>query len=126
MKLNEQIFRIKSMMNITENNNRIISSIQKVVDGYLEDIRIQSEEWGLGEMDDLDEIESIENIRVVDYVKDRPKSKIFVIIDVNSKRTDFDNTILGLEYEINKLIPNAEIVVKDINDIRTFGPGIDW
>ena len=124
MNLKEQISRIKQVMSLTEGEpDKFMIAIQRIIDGYLRKLRIESESWSLGEMDELDEIESIENIRLVDYNKN--DMTFSVVIDVNSKRRDFDNTILSLEYEINKLIPNAKFDF-EINDIRKFGPGIDW
>lgn len=123
MNLQEQISRIKEVMGMEDGPDRFMQVIQGTIDRYLNDLRIESESWGLGEMDELDEVESIENIRLVDYNK--TLMHFSIVLDVNSKRRDFDNITLGLEYEIRKLIPNAEFDFK-INDVRKFGPGIDW
>jgi len=103
--------------------DKFMQVIQGTIDRYLNDLRIESESWGLGEMDELDEVESIENIRLVDYNK--TLMHFSIVLDVNSQRRDFDNIVSGLEYEIHKLIPDADFDFK-INDVRKFGPGIDW
>jgi len=123
MNLQEQISRIKEVMGMEDSPDKFMQVIQGTIDRYLNDLRIESESWGLGEMDELDEVESIENIRLVDYNK--TLMHFSIVLDVNGKRRDFDNIVSGLEYEIRKLIPNAEFDFK-INDVRKFGPGIDW
>ena len=123
MNLKEQISRIKEVMGMEDGPDKFMQVIQGTIDRYLNDLRIESESWGLGEMDELDELESIENIRLVDYNK--TLMHFSIVLDVNGKRRDFDNIVSGLEYEISKLIPNAEFDFK-INDVRKFGPGIDW
>ena len=123
MNLKEQISRIKEVMGMEDGPDKFMQVIQGTIDRYLNDLRIESESWGLGEMDELDEVESIENIRLVDYNK--TLMHFSIVLDVNSQRRDFDNIVSGLEYEIHKLIPDADFDFK-INDVRKFGPGIDW
>jgi hypothetical protein len=80
---------------------------------------------GLGEMDELDEINSVDKIKVTNVVKD----KVFVIhvdLYVNTNRDDFDNIIYTIEYKVGRFLGNVEIMVDNIIDTRTFGPGIDW
>ena len=123
MNLQEQISRIKEVMGMEDGPDKFMQVIQGTIDRYLNDLRIESESWGLGEMYELDELESIENIRLVDYNK--TLMHFSIVLDVNAKRRAFDNITSGIEYEIRKLIPNAEFDFK-INDVRKFGPGIDW
>jgi len=123
MNLQEQISRMKSMMGLI--NESMIDYVQEFVDDTLHDIRVESEEWGLGEMDDLDEIESIDKIVVNNIVND-DIPKIYVDIYKNSNRYDFDKTIASITYGIQKYIPNVIVVLNKIIDERTFGPGIDW
>jgi hypothetical protein len=56
---------------------------------------------GLGEMDELDEINSVDKIKVTNVVKD----KVFVIhvdLYVNTNRDDFDNIIYTIEYKVGR------------------------
>jgi hypothetical protein len=113
----------KSTMGLNE--SKIEKFIQKIIDNALEDIRDSTEEMGLGEMDELDEINSVDKIKVTNVVKD----KVFVIhvdLYVGTDRDDFDNIIYEIEYKVGRFLGNVEIMVDNIIDTRTFGPGIDW
>ncbi len=100
-------------------------SIQKMIDNTITELREESEDWGLGEMDELDELNSIERIEI-DRVVDFTRMVIYVNIFVNSQRRDFDNVMSTINYQIQRYIPNSFVQVDDIIDNRTFGPGIDF
>jgi len=113
----------KSTMGLNE--SKIEKFIQKIIDNALKDLRDSTEEMGLGEMDELDQINSVDEIKVTNVVKD----KVFVIhvdLYVNTNRDDFDNIIYTIEYKVGRFLGNVEIMVDNIIDTRTFGPGIDW
>jgi hypothetical protein len=99
--------------------------IQNLINDGLESIRNDSEEWGLGEMDELEEINSIDKI-VINRMTTVNKIKVYIDIHKNSNRYDFDNIRAELQYRINEWIPNIEIYINEIVDDRKFGPGIDW
>jgi len=127
MNLQEQISRIQSMMGvINEDKNYALKIyLQKLIDDTISELREESEDWGLGEMDGIDELNSIEKIEI-DRVVDFTRLEIYVNIFVNSPRRDFDNVMSTINYEIQRYIPNSFVQVDDIIDNRTFGPGIDW
>ena len=123
MNLQENISRIQTMMGLNE--SVIEMGIQKIIDSALEDLQDQAFEMGLGEMDELDEINSVDKIKVTNFVKnDDPV--LYIDLYVNSDREDFDNIIPSMENEVEKYIGNIQIIVGNIIDTRTFGPGIDW
>ena len=123
MNLQENISRIKKMMGITESN--IEKGIQLIIDSSLQKLQDDTFEMGLGEMDELDEINSVDEIKITNFVKDEVPV-LYVDLYVNSNRDDFDNIIYTMEYELEKHIGNIQIIVNKIIDTRTFGPGIDW
>jgi len=124
MKLQEQISRIQEVMGVI-NESKIVDFLQKKINNTIEQIREDSEDWGLGEMDGLNEIQSIEKIEIDRFVNfTRPI--IYVNIFVNSQRRDFDNVMSEINYHIQKLLPSSFVQVNEIIDTRTFGPGIDW
>jgi hypothetical protein len=121
--LQENISRIQSMMGLNEST--IEMGIQKIIDGTLQKLQDDTFEMGLGEMDELDEINSVDKIKVTNFVWDEVPV-LNVDLYVNSDREDFDNIIAAMEYDVEKYIANSQIIVDNIIDTRTFGPGIDW
>jgi hypothetical protein len=111
------------MMGLTESNME--RGLQRMLDGALQKLQNSTEEMGLGEMDELDEINSVDEIKITNFVKDEVPV-LYVDLYVNSNRDDFDNIIYTMEYELEKHIGNIQIIVNKIIDTRTFGPGIDW
>lgn len=122
MKLRENINKIKTMMGITE--SKIEDGIQFMIDGVVENLQDESFEFGLGEMDELNEINSIDKVKVTNFIKDEIPV-LYVDFYVNSNRRNFDIVIGSIEYEVGKYIPKVQIIA-NIIDTRTFGPGIDW
>jgi len=113
----------QEMMGLNESNME--RGLQRMIDGGLQKLRNSTEEMGLGEMDELDEINSVDEIKITNFVKDKVPV-LYVDLYVNSNRDDFDNIIYTMEYELEKHIGNIQIIVDKIIDTRTFGPGIDW
>jgi hypothetical protein len=107
------------------NESAIERGLQRMIDAGLQKLRNSTEEMGLGEMDELDEINSVDEIKITNFVKDEVPV-LYVDLYVNSNRDDFDNIIYTMEYELEKRIGNIQIIVNKIIDTRTFGPGIDW
>lgn len=99
---------------ITENQiDKLQVHIQNVIDSELDNIREESEEWGLGEMDELDEVDSINKI-VIDRVV--PHIGIVVYIDIYSKtdREDFDNIRAEIQYRVSEWVPNIKLFINNI------------
>lgn len=99
------------------NESKRNGSVQKFVNSSLESLRSEMDEMGLGEMDELDEIGSIEKI-VVDKVV-RVDNSLVISIDIysNSDRTDFTNTVLAIEYDLSKFIPVKSVVLNNVIEL---------
>ena len=111
---------------ITESQGKLIDNmIQRMIDSTLDIIKEESDDWGMGEMDELDEVSSVDKI-VVNYVDKTVFTVVSVTIHKNSKREDFDNLINEIEARMQDWIPNIELYIENIIDDRKFGPGIDW
>lgn len=106
-------------------SNKLVSSIQSKIDEIMRQIVEESEDWGMDEMDAIDEVSSVNKI-VVDRVVPISKIKVYIDIYKNSKREDFDDLINEIESRIEDWFPNIELYIDDIIDDRKFGPGIDW
>lgn len=87
--------------------------IQSLIDSELNNIRHDSEEWGLGEMDELDEINSVDKI-VVDRIVAFTEIKVYVKIYRNSEREEFYNLISELRFRLQQNIPNSNIEIDEI------------
>jgi hypothetical protein len=96
-----------------------------MIDSTLDIIKEESDDWGMGEMDELDEVSSVDKI-VVDRVVTINKIKVYVNIYKNSNREDFDNLRAEIQYRLEDWFPNIELYIENIIDDRKFGPGIDW
>jgi hypothetical protein len=71
------------------------------------------EEWGLGEMDEINEVSSVENI-VVDEIKTTDGISVNVNLYLNGDREEFDNIFAMIEYIIEQWFPNAEIHIEKV------------
>lgn len=110
------------MMKINEST--MLDSIQLLVNLSLERIQDMAFEMGLGEMDELNEITSIDKIVVTNYVNDEVPV-LYVDLYVNSDRSDYDNVMDEIEVNLHKYIPNITIEVNNIIDSRTLYSDID-
>lgn len=122
MSLITEISRITSMMKINEST--MLDSIQLLVNLSLERIQDIAFEMGLGEMDELNEITSIDKIVVTNYVNDEVPV-LYVDLYVNSDRTDYDNVMGEIEVNLDKYIPNIAMEVNNTIDSRTLDSDMD-
>ena len=105
---------------------KLMSKVQTIINDSLDEIRAESEDWGLGEMDELEEINAIDSIVVKDVFKQNNKFRIPVTLHRNSQRYDFDNVLGVINHNVKKILGKSWVVIDDVVDDRTFGPGIDW
>jgi hypothetical protein len=88
--------------------------VQEILDDELNNLRqMADEEWGLGEMDEINEVSSVENI-VVDEIKTTDGISVNVNLYLNGDREEFDNIFAMIEYVIEQWFPNAEIHINKI------------
>tara|TARA_R110002051_G_scaffold279016_1_gene340452 strand:- start:935 stop:1309 length:375 start_codon:yes stop_codon:yes gene_type:complete len=110
-------------------SDKLIKGIQSLVDHALVRMEQSTEEMGLGEMNYINEVDSIENIKVIDFYKiGNGTNMLHIIVEVSGLPSNYDYyefTMGEIEHEINKIIPDTEVSAK-IKDTREFGPGIDW
>lgn len=100
---------------ISENKVESLKQIaQYLIDNELNNLRIMSdEEWGMGEMDEINEVSSVENI-VVDEIKTTDGISVNVNLYLNGDREEFDNIFAMIEYVIEQWFPNAEINIEKV------------
>lgn len=111
---------------ITESQEKkLYGIVQSLIDSELNSIKEESEHWGPKDIQHIDEIESIEQIKI-DRIVSIERVKVYLDIYVNEKRYDFDYILSELQFRLKKWVPNIVFHVNDIVDTRTSGPGIDW
>lgn len=119
---------------VSPKKDKLIKSIQTIVDQSLIRMEKETEEMGLGEMEFINEIESIKSIDVDDFhqINNHPVhddgKKLYVTINVDLPIHSFgyyENTRTEIRNDINKIIPYTDVYFK-LKDTREFGPGIDW
>lgn len=89
------------------------TNIQEIINGSLDAIRKESEEWGLGEMDEINELESIDKI-VIDRVVPYVGLTVYVKLYINNERDEFDNILSELNYRVQQWLPNVRIFIDSI------------
>jgi hypothetical protein len=89
--------------------------IQTQINYELNSIREESEDWGLGEMDELNEIDSINRIEI-DRIESDSGIKVYVNIYQNYDydRDDYYNSISSIEYNLDSWFPNISIILNEI------------
>jgi hypothetical protein len=100
-------------MEIKLSQNKLKKIVQSQIDVCLNNIRQESEDWGLGEMDELYEIDSIDKI-VVDRVVTFERFKIYIDIYQNKPRDEYDNTMAEIQYQLNDIFPDVVIHLNEI------------
>lgn len=96
--------------------DKLKENVQRFVDYAINDIREQSEDWGLGEMDELEEIDSIDKV-VVDRIVNHSRFVVYVDIIQNRERDEYDNTLAELQYALKDIFPNIVIHLNEIKHV---------
>ena len=100
---------------ITESKvGQLKSLVQEIIDDELNYLRQEAdEEWGLGEMDEINEVESVDKI-VVDEIDTTDGITIYVNVYINSDREEFDIIFPMIEYTIEQWMANSKIHINKI------------
>jgi hypothetical protein len=100
---------------ITESKvGQLKTLLQEILDDELNNLRqMADDEWGLGEMDEIDEVSSVENI-VVDEIKTTDGISVNVNLYLNTDREDFEIILPMIEYVIEQWFPNAKIHIEKV------------
>jgi len=100
--------------------------VEKMIKFQLDNIKEDSEAWGLGEMDELDEVQSVDRIEVTNLVNvDNPK--VYLTFYVEGNRNDYDNLRSEIQYRIKEDFGfELLLFIDEVKNINEFGPGIDW
>ncbi len=116
---------------VNPKKDKLLKSMQSIIDQSLIRIHKQTEEMGLGEMEFINEIDSVEGVKVTGFYTEymgEPVKRLHLDMYVSGSEFGFDDYSYiksEIMHDIIKLIPGTKIFFT-IKDIREFGPGIDW
>ncbi len=78
-------------------------TIQKLIEYEFQELAKETEHWGLGEMDEIQEIDSVEKIVVDRFVNiTEPKAYIILYVVSDMYDYDYDNVRAEIQYRISK------------------------
>ena len=90
--------------------------IQSLIDNELNNLRVMSdEEWGLGEMDEIEEVSSVDKI-IVDKLEMSDGVNVYLDMYVLSDREEFDLVYGAMEYAVEQWLPNVTVHINKISD----------
>jgi hypothetical protein len=100
---------------ISENKVKSLKQIaQYLIDNELNNLRIMSdEEWGMGEMDEINEVSSIDKI-IVDELEMSDGVNVYLNMYVLTDREEFDLVIGAVEYSLEQWLPNVKVLTNII------------
>ena len=100
---------------ISENKVESLKQIaQYLIDNELNNLRIMSdEEWGMGEMDEINEVASVDKI-IVDKLEMSDGVNVYLDMYVLTDREEFDLVYGEMEYAIEQWLPNVTVHINKI------------
>ena len=101
---------------ITESQSeKLHSLIQEFINTILNFLDEESEEWGMGEMDELHELGSIKEIKVTRVISEN-KKKVYIDIYLSYERYELNNIKNEIESRLDDYIPNVELILENVYD----------
>ena len=97
-------------------SNKLFEQIQQLIDSELETIRQESEEWGLGEMEEYFELEAVSKIEI-DRIVTINGIKVYVNLykKTGSSINYFENVMSELNYKLQtKWISNIFLILENV------------
>jgi hypothetical protein len=100
---------------ITESHfGQLKNHIQNLIDSELDNLHEESMNWGLGEMDEYEELSSVNRIEV-DRIVPYKGIKVYVNLYVNNEnREDFNNVRSEIQYRLSEWVPNIVILIDSV------------
>lgn len=103
-------------MDFEISKEKLQKTIQRLLDSELDNVRELSKDWGLGEMGDLEILDSIDKIEI-SRITTIIGIKIYINIFTNSKRydeSDYQDLRAELQYRIDEWFPNVELYIDEV------------
>jgi hypothetical protein len=105
---------------ISENQLEILKSkIQDLINSSLNSLREESEEWGLGEMEQIQTLSSVDSIVVEDVIPQSWGFAVNVVFVLNEEfmginsDSSYQDLRAEVKWRLNKWIPNLKLFIVD-------------
>jgi len=100
----------------------MIPFIQNRIDSILDDIKTESEDWGMGEMSEYHTVNSVNGIEVIDVY---PQSygivvNLYFILDLDKTKTsesDYQDLRAEIQSRLKNWIPKIKLFISDIHSM---------
>jgi len=90
--------------------------IQRLIDSELDNVRELSKDWGLGEMGELEVLDSVEKIKISNITTING-IKVYINIysySIRYDKSDYQDLRAELQYRIEDWFPNIELFIDEI------------
>ena len=95
--------------------SKLKKHIQGLIDASIRSLIEQSEDWGLGEMHELEVLNSLNRIEI-DRIVSINKIKVYVNMYLNYYYDDIDVLRSEIQYKLEEWIPNIELYINQVYD----------
>ena len=97
--------------------SKLKKHIQDLIDMSIRSIKEQSEDWGLGEMHELELLDSLNRIEI-DRIVAFTKIKVYINMYLNDYYNDMDDLRAEIQYKLEEWVPNIEIYINQLYDVN--------
>jgi hypothetical protein len=100
--------------------------LQELINYYFEQIKEESEDWGLGEMSELNEVNAVNKLTITNIVKGH-RIQVWADIHTNTNRWNFDYLLSEIRYRLQDDWDKKIVLFEGETWFEgTFGTGVDW
>ena len=97
--------------------SKLEKHIQALIDASIRSLIEHSEEWGLGEMHELEVLNSLNHIEI-DRIVSVKKIKVYINMYLNYYYDDMDDIRSEIQYKLEEWMPNIELYINQIYDVN--------
>lgn len=97
--------------------SKLEKHIQALIDASIRSLIEHSEDWGLGEMHELEVLNSLNRIEI-DRIVSVKKIKVYINMYLNYYYDDMDDLRSEIQYKLEEWIPNIELYINQIYDVN--------
>ena len=103
-------------MKYSVREKQLLPIIQNLIDIKFEEMQREADDWGLGEMYELEILQSVDHI-TIDRISFGDKIKTYVNMYLEYFIDDMQDVRSELQYRLEKWIPNVEIYINELRKL---------